>query len=98
MGKGFLVPVKIFLVHFEVSSITFLQGSRYWRYDNDVLEPGYPKVIKTGFDGLRGHITAALSVPQYRSRREAVFFFKRGEEMSQTVKMEQQICFYKHTW
>uniref|UniRef100_A0A3P9M7C2 Proteoglycan 4b n=1 Tax=Oryzias latipes TaxID=8090 RepID=A0A3P9M7C2_ORYLA len=54
------------------------KGSRYWRYDNDVLEPGYPKVIKTGFDGLRGHITAALSVPQYRSRREAVFFFKRG--------------------
>uniref|UniRef100_A0A8C8DW90 SMB domain-containing protein n=1 Tax=Oryzias sinensis TaxID=183150 RepID=A0A8C8DW90_9TELE len=54
------------------------KGSRYWRYDNDVLEPGYPKVIKTGLDGLRGHITAALSVPQYRSRREAVFFFKRG--------------------
>ncbi|RVE73516.1 hypothetical protein OJAV_G00032130 [Oryzias javanicus] len=54
------------------------KGSRYWRYDNDVLEAGYPKVIKTGFDGLRGHITAALSVPQYRTRRESVFFFKRG--------------------
>ncbi|CAG5863700.1 unnamed protein product, partial [Menidia menidia] len=54
------------------------KGSRYWRFENDVVDPGYPKVIKTGFDGLQGQITAALSVPQYRTRRESVFFFKRG--------------------
>eukprot|EP00064_Thunnus_orientalis_P018729 superscaffoldBa00004410_g18835 len=54
------------------------KGPQYWRYENDVLDPGYPKAIQTGFDGLRGHITAALSVPQYRRRREAVYFFKRG--------------------
>ncbi|XP_060890170.1 proteoglycan 4-like isoform X1 [Labrus mixtus] len=54
------------------------RGPQYWRYENDVLDSGYPKVIETGFDGLRGHITAALSVPQYQRRRESVYFFKRG--------------------
>ncbi|MEY6421635.1 hemopexin repeat-containing protein, partial [Salmonella enterica subsp. enterica serovar Corvallis] len=54
------------------------KGSKYWRFDNDALDSGYPKVIKTGFDGLQGHITAALSVPQYLNRKESVYFFKRG--------------------
>ncbi|KAM4548850.1 proteoglycan 4b isoform 2-T2 [Odontesthes bonariensis] len=55
-----------------------LKGGRYWRFENDALDPGYPKVTKLGFDGLQGHITAALSVPQYKTRRESVYFFKRG--------------------
>ncbi|KAF6734331.1 Proteoglycan 4 [Oryzias melastigma] len=72
-------PIDTVFTRCNCEGKTFIfKGSRYWRYDNDVLEAGYPKVIKTGFDGLRGHITAALSVPQYRTRREAVFFFKRG--------------------
>uniref|UniRef100_A0A8C6UY23 Proteoglycan 4b n=1 Tax=Neogobius melanostomus TaxID=47308 RepID=A0A8C6UY23_9GOBI len=54
------------------------KGPQYWRYENDALEQGYPKVVQVGFDGLRGHITAALSVPQYGQRKEAVYFFKRG--------------------
>ncbi|KAM7011948.1 proteoglycan 4b [Tautogolabrus adspersus] len=54
------------------------RGPQYWRFENDVLDSGYPRVIETGFNGLRGHITAALSVPQYQRRRESVYFFKRG--------------------
>ncbi|XP_074490960.1 proteoglycan 4b [Sebastes fasciatus] len=54
------------------------KGPQYWRFENSVLDPNYPKVIETGFDGLRGQITAALSVPQYQTRRESVYFFKRG--------------------
>ncbi|XP_014194297.1 proteoglycan 4b isoform X2 [Haplochromis burtoni] len=54
------------------------KGSQYWRFENDALDPGYPKVITTGFDRLQGHITAALSVPQYKRRAESVYFFKRG--------------------
>ncbi|KAM4575540.1 proteoglycan 4b [Fundulus diaphanus] len=54
------------------------KGGRYWRFENDALDQGYPKIIKTGFDGLQGHITAALSVPQYLRRKETVYFFKRG--------------------
>uniref|UniRef100_A0A3Q4HYX0 Proteoglycan 4-like n=1 Tax=Neolamprologus brichardi TaxID=32507 RepID=A0A3Q4HYX0_NEOBR len=33
------------------------KGSQYWRFENDAVDPGYPKVITTGFDGLQGHIT-----------------------------------------
>uniref|UniRef100_A0A3Q3KHB7 Uncharacterized protein n=2 Tax=Monopterus albus TaxID=43700 RepID=A0A3Q3KHB7_MONAL len=54
------------------------KGTQYWRFENDVLDPGYPQVVATGFDGLQGHITAALSVPQYQRRKESVYFFKRG--------------------
>ncbi|XP_068174895.1 proteoglycan 4b [Antennarius striatus] len=54
------------------------KGDHYWRYENAILDAGYPKLIQTGFDGLRGQITAALSVPQYRMRKESVYFFKRG--------------------
>ncbi|XP_068563696.1 proteoglycan 4b isoform X2 [Cebidichthys violaceus] len=54
------------------------KGTQYWRFENDLLDPNYPKVIQVGFDGLRGQITAALSVPQYQRRRESVYFFKRG--------------------
>ncbi|XP_051929324.1 proteoglycan 4b isoform X2 [Hippocampus zosterae] len=54
------------------------KGNQYWRFENNNLDPGYPKFVESGFDGLRGHITAALSVPQYLRRRESVYFFKRG--------------------
>ncbi|XP_012694989.2 proteoglycan 4b isoform X1 [Clupea harengus] len=56
----------------------FLKDRSYWRFENDVMDPGYPKATRTGFDGLSGHITAALSVPAYMKRRESVYFFKRG--------------------
>ncbi|TWW58177.1 Proteoglycan 4 [Takifugu flavidus] len=54
------------------------KGNQYWRFENGVVDTGYPKPVQSGFDGLQGHITAALSVPQYRKRRESVYFFKRG--------------------
>ncbi|XP_034386062.1 proteoglycan 4b isoform X2 [Cyclopterus lumpus] len=54
------------------------KGSQYWRFENDALDGNYPKAIEAGFDGLRGQITAALSVPQFQRRRESVYFFKRG--------------------
>uniref|UniRef100_A0AAY4EA03 SMB domain-containing protein n=1 Tax=Denticeps clupeoides TaxID=299321 RepID=A0AAY4EA03_9TELE len=56
----------------------FFKGSHYWRFKDGLMDPGFPKAITTGFDGLKGHITAALSVPAYSRRRESVFFFKRG--------------------
>lgn len=54
------------------------KGAQYWRFDNGEVDSGYPKLVSTGFDGLQGQITAALSVPEYRRRAESVYFFKRG--------------------
>ncbi|CAL8306708.1 unnamed protein product [Lota lota] len=72
-------PVDTVFTRCNCQGKTYIfKGSLYWRFDKDVVDPGYPKLIHQGFDGLRGHITAALSVPQYRSRRESVYFFKRG--------------------
>lgn len=53
------------------------QGNQYWRFENAIMDAGFPRPISEGF-GLGGHIVAALSMPQYRSRRESVLFFKKG--------------------
>ncbi|KAK2835273.1 hypothetical protein Q5P01_015757 [Channa striata] len=72
-------PVDTVFTRCNCQGKTYIfKGPQYWRFENDVLDPGYPKVIQTGFDGLRGHIIAALSVPQYQRRTESVYFFKRG--------------------
>ncbi|XP_039547884.1 proteoglycan 4b isoform X5 [Pimephales promelas] len=55
----------------------FFKGKDYWRFDNGVMDHGFPKLVSQGF-GQIGHITAALSIPEYRSRKESVIFFKRG--------------------
>ncbi|XP_066533968.1 proteoglycan 4b [Hoplias malabaricus] len=55
----------------------FFKGDNYWRFENGNMDPGFPKPISAGF-GLGSQVTAALSMPQYRSRKESVFFFKRG--------------------
>ncbi|XP_052442064.1 proteoglycan 4b isoform X33 [Carassius gibelio] len=55
----------------------FFKGRNYWRFDNGMMDPGFPKSISQGF-GQIGHITAALSIPEYRSRKESVIFFRRG--------------------
>ncbi|KAA0708490.1 Proteoglycan 4 [Triplophysa tibetana] len=55
----------------------FFKGNKYWRFEDGTMDPGYPKPINQGF-GQINHITAALSIPQYRSRNEVVIFFKRG--------------------
>ncbi|XDV41600.1 hypothetical protein PO909_010440 [Leuciscus waleckii] len=55
----------------------FFKGKDYWRFDNGMMDHGFPKPVSQGF-GQIGHITAALSMPEYRSRKESVIFFKRG--------------------
>uniref|UniRef100_A0A3P8SIC8 Proteoglycan 4b n=1 Tax=Amphiprion percula TaxID=161767 RepID=A0A3P8SIC8_AMPPE len=72
-------PVDTVFTRCNCQGKTYIfKGNQYWRFENDALDPGYPKAVSTGFDGLRGHITAALSVPQHQTRRESVYFFKRG--------------------
>ncbi|TMS20593.1 Proteoglycan 4 [Larimichthys crocea] len=76
---GIPSPIDTVFTRCNCQGKTYIfKGGQFWRFENDVLDTGYPKVVQTGFAGLRGHITAALSVPQYQNRRESVYFFKRG--------------------
>uniref|UniRef100_A0A8C2HXE4 Proteoglycan 4b n=1 Tax=Cyprinus carpio TaxID=7962 RepID=A0A8C2HXE4_CYPCA len=74
----------------------FFKGKNYWRFENAVMDPGFPKPISTDF-GQIGHITAALSIPQYRSRKESVIFFKRGYFLLPAAALGQVINISK-TW
>ncbi|XP_030627261.1 proteoglycan 4b [Chanos chanos] len=70
----------------------FFKGNQYWRFENDVMDPGYPKLIRVGFDGLSGHITAALSMPEHRGKKESVFFFKRGGRVQRYTYQMRPTC------
>ncbi|XP_048845952.1 proteoglycan 4a [Brienomyrus brachyistius] len=54
-----------------------IKGNNYWRFENGVMDPGYPKTLSVEFNGLSGKITAALSVPATRRRPESIYFFKK---------------------
>ncbi|KAK6484713.1 proteoglycan 4-like [Huso huso] len=56
----------------------FFKDNNYWRFENSVMDPGYPKLISKGFGGIKGRITAVLSVSSTRKRPESVYFFKQG--------------------
>uniref|UniRef100_A0ABM5G991 Proteoglycan 4 n=1 Tax=Pogona vitticeps TaxID=103695 RepID=A0ABM5G991_9SAUR len=67
----------------------FFKDSQYWRFTDDIMDPGYPKLIVKGFGGLNGKITGALSVARHRNRPESVYFFKKGGNLQQyTYKQE----------
>ncbi|XP_071970227.1 matrix metalloproteinase-18-like [Engystomops pustulosus] len=62
--------------------IFFFKGDRYWKYDNDQLEAGYPKPIKEGFPGIPNSVDAAFTQPAIVTkgnkviREERIFFIK----------------------
>ena len=60
------------------------QGNKYWRFDGDVLDPKYPRLISVGFDSIPDDSNAAFAVPAPSHRgKEKVYFFKGiHEEMS----------------
>ncbi|KAG8449698.1 hypothetical protein GDO86_016371 [Hymenochirus boettgeri] len=62
--------------------IFFFKGSNYWKYDNDQMEPGYPKLISEGFPGVPDNVDAAFTQPAIIAkggkviRDERIFFIK----------------------
>lgn len=44
------------LVHFFA-----IQGSQYWRFENQQEKPGYPRAINRGFNGLPDNLDAAFT-------------------------------------
>ncbi|XP_053553842.1 matrix metalloproteinase-19 [Bombina bombina] len=62
--------------------IFFFKGNNYWKYNNDRMEPGYPKLIKDGFPGVPSNLDAAFTQPAIIAkggkviRDERIFFIK----------------------
>ncbi|XP_073405722.1 stromelysin-2-like [Dendrobates tinctorius] len=62
--------------------IFFFKGDQYWKYNNDKIEPGYPKLIKEGFPGIPNSVDAAFTQPAIIAkgnkviREERIFFIK----------------------
>ncbi|KAM9294445.1 stromelysin-2-like [Gastrophryne carolinensis] len=60
----------------------FFKGNKYWKYDNEKLEAGYPKAIKKGFPGIPNNVDAAFTQPAVLAkggkvmREERIFFIK----------------------
>lgn len=53
------------------------QGNQYWRFDDGVLDPGYPRNISDGFEGIPNNIDAAFALPAHSFHgNERVYFFK----------------------
>uniref|UniRef100_A0A3Q2YT93 Vitronectin-like n=1 Tax=Hippocampus comes TaxID=109280 RepID=A0A3Q2YT93_HIPCM len=53
------------------------QGRKYWRFDGDVLDEGFPRDISEGFDGIPDDLHAAFAVPAPNHRqKEKAYFFK----------------------
>ncbi|XP_051902419.1 vitronectin-like [Hippocampus zosterae] len=53
------------------------QGRKYWRFDGDVLDEGFPRDIAEGFRGIPDDLHAAFAVPAPNHRqREKAYFFK----------------------
>ncbi|XP_077321170.1 matrix metalloproteinase-18-like isoform X3 [Lithobates pipiens] len=62
--------------------IFFFKGTKYWKYENYKIEPGYPKLIKKGFPGIPNNVDAAFTQPAIVAkggkviREERIFFIK----------------------
>ncbi|XP_025031077.1 vitronectin [Python bivittatus] len=56
---------------------SLLQGNLYWRFDDGVLEDGFPRNISDGFQGIPDDLDAALALPaENYFASEHVYFFK----------------------
>ncbi|XP_006874275.1 PREDICTED: vitronectin [Chrysochloris asiatica] len=55
----------------------FFKGSQYWRFEDGVLDPDYPRNISEGFMGIPDNLDAAFALPAHSySGRERAYFFK----------------------
>ncbi|XP_053425261.1 vitronectin [Nycticebus coucang] len=71
-------PIDAAFTRINCQGKTYLfKGSQYWRFDDGVLDPDYPRNISEGFNSIPDNIDAALALPAHSySGRERVYFFK----------------------
>ncbi|XP_070418788.1 vitronectin [Equus przewalskii] len=71
-------PIDAAFTRINCQGKTYLfKGSQYWRFEDGVLDPDYPRNISEGFSGIPDNVDAALALPAHSySGRERVYFFK----------------------
>ncbi|XP_038614877.1 vitronectin [Tachyglossus aculeatus] len=71
-------PIDAAFTRINCQGKTYLfQGSQYWRFEDGVLDDGYPRNISDGFQNIPDDLDAALALPAHSySGRERVYFFK----------------------
>ncbi|XP_042547047.1 vitronectin [Dipodomys spectabilis] len=71
-------PIDAAFTRINCQGKTYIfKGSQYWRFEDGVLEPEYPRNIAEGFSGIPDNVDAALALPAHSYRgRERVYFFK----------------------
>ncbi|XP_004450014.2 vitronectin [Dasypus novemcinctus] len=74
-------PIDAAFTRINCQGKTYLfQGSQYWRFEDGVLDPNYPRNISEGFQGIPDDVDAALALPAHSfSGRERVYFFKGNQ-------------------
>ncbi|MGH0152847.1 UNVERIFIED_CONTAM: hypothetical protein FKN15_059980 [Acipenser sinensis] len=56
------------------------RGKEYWRFEDGVLDPDYPRDISEGFSGIPDNVDAAFALPAANYRgKEKVYFFKGSQ-------------------
>ncbi|XP_028274936.1 vitronectin a [Parambassis ranga] len=75
---GIKGPIDAAFTRMNCQGKTYIfKGSKYWRFDNGVLDEDYPRDISVGFDKIPDYVDAAFSLPAPGHHgKEKVFFFK----------------------
>ncbi|XP_004685209.1 PREDICTED: vitronectin [Condylura cristata] len=83
-------PIDAAFTRINCQGKTYLfKGSQYWRFEDGVLDPDYPRNISEGFSGIPDNVDAALALPAHSySGQERAYFFKG--EMYWEYKFQQQ--------
>ncbi|XP_029029405.1 vitronectin b [Betta splendens] len=65
------------------------KGTKYWRFEGDVLDEDYPREISAGFENIPDNIDAAFAVPAANHQgRERAYFFKGNQYYQYEFKQQ----------
>uniref|UniRef100_G3TMX5 Vitronectin n=1 Tax=Loxodonta africana TaxID=9785 RepID=G3TMX5_LOXAF len=82
-------PIDAAFTRINCQGKTYLfKGSQYWRYEDGVLDAGYPRNISGGFKGIPDNVDAALALPAHSYSGRERYFFKgySGEWVGRMIR------------
>ncbi|KAF4086248.1 hypothetical protein AMELA_G00103900 [Ameiurus melas] len=75
---GIKGPIDAAFTRINCQGKTYIfKGSKYWRFDNGLLDEDFPRDISVGFEKIPDHLDAAFAIPAHiHNGKEKVYFFK----------------------